>query len=154
MSSSELQQLIKLYRISDDTKLDISGHKLTELPPEIGTLAKLQDLNLSYNQLTELPPEIGKLTNLYEFDLLRNRLTTLPPPIYAIINFIIAKVCRFPPNHRTGGIMKKAETLEDLLGIMKSAPLRGADLDNFYVKTQKARGYDFAGQLNSYRFPQ
>jgi len=37
------------------------------LPPEIGLLTQLQNLDVSYNQLTTLPPEIGLLTQLQRF---------------------------------------------------------------------------------------
>ena len=51
------------------------------LPPEIGNLAALVELNLCYNQLTTLPPEIGNLTSLKGLYLVANNLTALPPEI-------------------------------------------------------------------------
>ena len=58
-------------------------YPMTSLPPEIGQLTNLQQLNLSYNRLTRLPPEIGQLTNLQELDLSNNPLTSLPPELCA-----------------------------------------------------------------------
>lgn len=40
---------------------DLSHNKLTSLPPGMGYLVRLVDLNLSYNELTELPPDIVNL---------------------------------------------------------------------------------------------
>jgi leucine-rich repeat protein SHOC2 len=40
------------------------GNRLTALPPEIGGLTSLQNLDLWGNRLTALPPEIGGLTSL------------------------------------------------------------------------------------------
>jgi hypothetical protein len=63
------------------TGLGLGGLALPALPPEIGQLGGLRDLNLGYNQLTKLPPEIGQLTALTRLDLSNNQLTRLPPEI-------------------------------------------------------------------------
>lgn len=52
-----------------------------ELPPEIGKLQGLTDLNLNENQLTELPKEIGQLKYLRRLELSANQLTELPEEI-------------------------------------------------------------------------
>jgi hypothetical protein len=59
---------------------------LTHLPPEIGQLQNLQELNLQANQLTHLPPQIGQLRNLQTLWLNSNRLTHLPPEIGQLKN--------------------------------------------------------------------
>src|SRR5207302_593359 len=59
--------------------LDLSGNRLTALPPEVGQLSALTSLNLSDNRLAVLPPEIGRLSALTTLNLCGNQLTVLPP---------------------------------------------------------------------------
>ncbi len=66
------------------TELNLARNRLTALPPEIGALTRLTKLNLSHNRLTALPPEIGALTRLTELNLWGNQLTALPPAIGAL----------------------------------------------------------------------
>ena len=61
--------------------LDLSGQRLTTLPPELGRLTALTRLDLANNRLTTLPPEIGQLTALTQLFLINNQLTTLPPEL-------------------------------------------------------------------------
>jgi len=61
-------------------KLSLFGN-LTSLPPEIGQLTQLRELELRNNNLASLPPEIGQLTQLQELELHNNNLTSLPPEI-------------------------------------------------------------------------
>ena len=69
----------QLTRLSE---LDLSGNRLTgPIPPEIGKLTNLKNLNLNNNQLTGLIPEIGELTNLARLSLSRNQLTGPIPEI-------------------------------------------------------------------------
>ena len=77
-ASAEALRRIEEAISSDATSLDLSGLGLTALPPEIGQLANLAELNVSYNQLTTLPPEIGQLTDLTRLYLGGNPL----PPEY------------------------------------------------------------------------
>ena len=62
-------------------KLELSGLRLTSLPPEIGNLTNLKVLFLPHNQLTALPTELGKLTNLKVLSLSNNPLAALPHEI-------------------------------------------------------------------------
>ena len=78
---NEARRRIEQARKAGATTLDLSGLELTTLPPEIGSLAALQNLDLSRNQLATLPPEIGSLTALQELNVNGNRLITLPPEI-------------------------------------------------------------------------
>jgi Leucine-rich repeat (LRR) protein len=45
-------------------ELDLSHNQLTSVPMEIGTLAALETLALDANQLASLPAELGRLTQL------------------------------------------------------------------------------------------
>src|SRR5882757_641131 len=64
--------------------LDLSGFGLVEVPPEIGMLSALTDLNLSNNRLGRLPPEIGNLINLRTIYLARNTLSVLPDEFWRL----------------------------------------------------------------------
>ena len=59
------------------TKLFLRGRQLTgTIPPELGGLASLVELNLGENRLTGLiPSELSSLTNLEILSLIRNQLT-------------------------------------------------------------------------------
>ena len=70
-------------------KLELQGrwdsetpHGLTgPIPPELGNLANLRELNLSRNNLTgPIPPELGQLGNLRQLSLAENRLSGHIPP--------------------------------------------------------------------------
>jgi len=63
------------------TLLDLSRLGLTRLPPKIGQLARLTELNLATNRLTSLPPELGQLECLTRLDLSDNSLAALPPEL-------------------------------------------------------------------------
>ncbi|AKB51553.1 hypothetical protein MSBRW_2300 [Methanosarcina barkeri str. Wiesmoor] len=61
--------------------LYLDNYNLAEVPPEIGRLENLKELDLYDNDLTELTPKIKELKNLNELNLSRNHLTLLPPEI-------------------------------------------------------------------------
>lgn len=65
-----------------------NNNLIGSIPPEIGQLKHLLNLDLSSNQLTgPIPREIGDLTNLYRLVLNNNRLSeTIPPTIGNLIN--------------------------------------------------------------------
>ncbi len=68
-------------RLRGLTDLNLSDNRLTAFTLQPGDLRHLQKLDLSDNLLTSLPPEIGQLTDLRELILTGNRLTSLPPEL-------------------------------------------------------------------------
>lgn len=77
---------IQIGQLSKLTSLDLSGNKLNSLPEVIFQLSELTSLDLFANKLTALPAEIAKLTNLTSLDLGNNQLVTLPPEIRTLEN--------------------------------------------------------------------
>jgi internalin A len=68
------------------TVLRLTLEGLTRLPPEIGQLTNLRDLEITNSKLSTLPPEIGELAGLEVLKLCNNQLTTLPHEIGGIAN--------------------------------------------------------------------
>jgi len=90
MTRAELLAIIEQARRENWEELDLRRKGITELPPEIGQLKKLKELDLGIdgdepeefqNKLTKLPDEIGQLNSLREFSLNSNQLTALPESI-------------------------------------------------------------------------
>lgn len=81
---SDVLDLIELAANQEQTSLDLSGHKLTSLPPQIGELSNLRELKLLNNELKDLPPEISKLSNLIELNISSNRLTNVPQVVFKL----------------------------------------------------------------------
>ena len=67
-------------------KINFYNCSLKNLPPEIGNLKKLEDLNLSGNNIAILPDEIGELACLKKLLLDGNKLKTLPKTIQQLTN--------------------------------------------------------------------
>jgi leucine-rich repeat/death domain-containing protein len=62
--------------------LCVSANALVSLPPAVGGLAKLEELNLNDNRLESLPPELfSGCTRLSVLHLNNNRLRALPSTI-------------------------------------------------------------------------
>ncbi|MFM9961971.1 MAG: COR domain-containing protein, partial [Planctomycetaceae bacterium] len=72
---------ISAARNTRSKTLSLASLGLRTLPPEIGQLTALTELNLRFNQLSALPPEIGQLTALTKINLHSNQLSVLPPMI-------------------------------------------------------------------------
>ena len=64
------------------TWLWLDGNQLSgEIPPELGSLSNLENLDLAQNRLSgEIPPELGSLSNLESLELTQNRLSGEIPP--------------------------------------------------------------------------
>ncbi len=63
--------------------LDLGGNEIVgPIPPELGRLTSLERLNLERNRLSgPIPPELGQLTSLRILDLRNNRLESIPAEI-------------------------------------------------------------------------
>ena len=71
----------QLGQLSHLRELDLDRNRLTgSIPPQLGQLAQLQVLDLSYNELTgTIPPQLGQLGHLQSLNLGHNQLTGSVP---------------------------------------------------------------------------
>ena len=70
-------------------ELNLGFNRLSgNIPPELGGLAKLEFLNLNHNRLSgDIPPELGGLAKLETLDLSGNRLSgDMPPELGGLAN--------------------------------------------------------------------
>lgn len=72
----------ELGRLARLAELDVSGTHLETLPREMGSLVSLEELHACDAKLTSVPPELGRLAALRKLDLSVNALTTLPPDLH------------------------------------------------------------------------
>lgn len=79
---------VTLFRLTNLQWLYLSNCSITgQIPPEIGNLKKLINLELSHNYITgHIPLEITKLTNLWQLELYNNLLTGTIPPGFGRLN--------------------------------------------------------------------
>lgn len=117
-------------------ELDCSCNKLKGLPAEIGRCTRLRKLKANGNHITQLPNEMGQCIFLEEVILTENKLRTVPDTLGALQGL---KVLRLTNNSLTAlphnlGVV---ETLEDINCTgnaqldMIPAPIRG---DSVLVK--------------------
>ncbi len=80
LKNSELDVLSgKIGHFTDLRRLDISGNRLTELPPELKKLRKLSELNAGHNRLTSFPEALCGHDYLAVLRLKGNAIQSLPP---------------------------------------------------------------------------
>ncbi|MBE7549636.1 MAG: GTP-binding protein [Anaerolineales bacterium] len=68
----------EIGQLSNLTELDLNWNELTSLPPQLGQLSNLKTLIVSHNKLFTLPPEIGQISDLRTLIISYNKLTVLP----------------------------------------------------------------------------
>jgi hypothetical protein len=64
----------------------LSSNNIKIIPPEIGLLVNLQQLDLRDNQISSIPSEIGLLTNLQQLNLSDNQIRSIPSEIGQLAN--------------------------------------------------------------------
>jgi len=94
--------------------LELAGIFATgPLPPRIGQLARLESLDLSGNELSgSIPPEVGGLTSLTELHLGENRLAGSIPPQLA--NATKLKQIHLADNDLSGALPRNLPSLAEL----------------------------------------
>ncbi len=104
----------ELGNLTSLRNLNLGGTSLTgPIPPELGDLTSLRDLNLDRNGLTGLiPPELGNLTNLLFLNLNSNDLTGLVPP--ELGNLTSLRELRLHSNYLTRSIPPELGDLTSL----------------------------------------
>lgn len=104
--------------------LQISDHKLKEIPPEVFDLSdRLRNLDLSKNKLTSLSDSIGKLKLLKQLNLDSNKIEVLP-------NCLV--------------YMKKLEMLNISNNLLTALPLSFSNLSNLkqiYLNNNKLKEF-------------
>lgn len=74
-----------IFKLVNLTFLDLERNSITELPAEISTLQKLEELYLPWNKLRQLPESIGKLDHLTRLSIAANELTKFPAHICNLV---------------------------------------------------------------------
>src|SRR4051812_2423263 len=62
-------------------KLNLSKHKLKEIPADVFKLPHLRELNLSHNSIKIIPPEISQMKELEKLNIANNDIDSLPDEI-------------------------------------------------------------------------
>ena len=108
----------ELGNLTNLVELDLSTNQLTgSIPPELGNLTNLVQLDLSTNQLTgSIPPELGNLNNLSSLHLASNQLTGSIPP--ELGNLTKLSYLELQNNQLTGSIPLELGNLTNLVGFI------------------------------------
>ena len=83
-----------------------SNRLINSIPPELGNLAALQDLDLQYNSLIgSIPPELGNLVDLQYLDFSRCQLTgSIPPELGNLASLQYLNLYSWYPYYFNGSI--------------------------------------------------
>ncbi|KAH8333104.1 hypothetical protein KR074_005714 [Drosophila pseudoananassae] len=131
INNSQLVKLsFEICSLRNLVKLDVSGNKLTKIPPELGRLP-LESLNLGSNYLGEVQDWCwmrgSKLSHsLVELDLSSNRLTHFPAPLVkferlVFLNLNYNELIRLPFGIRRLKALRKLHVSSNKLESLPSA---------------------------------
>jgi GTPase SAR1 family protein len=120
MTTEECAAVIVEAGRSPRISLDLRSSGLSEIPPEIGTLANLESLNLADNRIRTLPPQIGALNKLVCLDVSANLLETLPPELGRLANLreldlFLNLLVRLPPELGALGNLRRLNAYSNKL---------------------------------------
>ena len=119
LSNAPIGQWHGVTTDSDGRVVELSlliNNLLGEIPPELGSLAKLERLNLCGNEIgEEIPPELGDLANLKYLDLAYNNLSgQIPPELGSLVNL---EYLDLQNNQLSGNIPVELGSLVSLRGV-------------------------------------
>ena len=108
----------------------ITNNLLGEIPPELGSLAKLERLNLCGNEIgEEIPPELGNLVHLKHLNLAYNNLSgQIPPELGRLANLEYLDVQN---NQISGDIPMELGSLVGLRGVERSGTVCPSERKGF-----------------------
>ena len=102
----------ELGYLSELRELNLGNNGLTGLiPPELGRLAKLESLTLSANRLTEVPAQLGELGNLVTLNIRGNTLESIPPELAKLAKL---RYLQLSDNRLTGDVLRLLADLSQL----------------------------------------
>jgi internalin A len=145
------EEKIEAARRSGAKTLDLGNsvfssytQRLTELPPSLTTLTKLQRLDLSRNRLTELPPRLSQLSQLQWLDLSGNQLTSLPDSLGWLtklesLNLNHNQLTALPGSLDQLTRLKMLTLFDNRLSAIPKAVLKLVNLEGLYVPGNQIR---------------
>ncbi|HEX4840017.1 MAG TPA: NEL-type E3 ubiquitin ligase domain-containing protein [Rhabdochlamydiaceae bacterium] len=120
----------QMFQLNQLKELHIWDGDFTELPSEICSLPNLRKLHIvSCSNLTALPPEIGRLTRLEELQV-DSRITTLPPEIGNLRNLKSLRVRGLTTVPPEIGQLDLLEELSLTFGTLSSLPSEIGQMTN------------------------
>jgi len=111
ISEVPLPQIAVFTRI---TTLNLSGNKLTSLPPNFGAeLSHIVKLDLSTNKLKALPETFHELSSLAHLDLYRNQIKDLPASLHHLKKLKFLDLSGNPLNPRIRNVLGPCSTQKE-----------------------------------------
>ena len=124
MNQAELLDLIELAAQNESTELNLANQAIEYLPPEIGRLSYLVQLDLDGNSFPNVPAEIGNLSRLEVLRLGGNReLKMIPQEVFNLPRLTDLTLPGFETDASSKiGDLRSLEILGFLIGSLKTLP--------------------------------